>query len=135
MNDLVDRYLACWNETDPEARRALIAQHWSPRPSYTDPVAAVTGRKAIEETIGAVQERFPGFAFSPVGPVDAHHQQARFTWGLGPADAEPVIVASTSWSSTTTVASTPCSASSTRSPAPRDLADNSLQPAGRAGVL
>jgi hypothetical protein len=92
MNDLVDRYLACWNETDPEARRALIAQHWSPRPSYTDPVAAVTGRKAIEETIGAVQERFPGFAFSPVGPVDAHHRQARFTWGLGPADAEPVIV-------------------------------------------
>ena len=95
MNDLVDHYLACWNETDPEARRALIAQHWSPRPSYTDPVAAVTGRKAVEETIGAVQERFPGFALSPVrpvGPVDAHHQQARFTWGLGPADAEPVVV-------------------------------------------
>ena len=52
----------------------------------------MTGRKAVEETIGAAQERFPGFAFSPVGPVDAHHQQARFTWGLGPADAEPVIV-------------------------------------------
>jgi hypothetical protein len=92
MNDLVDRYLACWNESDPEARRALIARHWSPRPSYTDPLAAVTGREAIEQTIGAVQERFPGFTFSPVGPVDAHHQQARFTWGLGPADAEPIIV-------------------------------------------
>jgi len=92
MNDLVDRYLACWNESDPEARRALIARHWSPRPSYTDPLAAVTGREAIEQTIGAVQERFPGFMFSPVGPVDAHHQQARFTWGLGPADAEPLIV-------------------------------------------
>jgi len=26
------------------------------------------------------------------GPVDAHHQQARFSWGLGPADAEPLIV-------------------------------------------
>jgi len=92
MNDLVDRYLACWNESDSEARRALIARHWSRRPSYTDPLAAVTGREAIEQTIGAVQERFPGFTFSPVGPVDAHHQQARFTWGLGPADAEPIIV-------------------------------------------
>jgi hypothetical protein len=92
MNELVDRYLACWNETDPAARRALIAQHWSPRPSYTDPVAAVTGREAIEQTIGAAQKRFPGFTFSPVGPVDAHNRQARFTWGLGPADAEPVIV-------------------------------------------
>ena len=92
MNDLVDRYLACWNETDPEARRALIAQHWSPRPSYIDPVAAVTGRDAVHTTIGAVQQQFPGFTFSPVGPVDAHHQQARFTWGLGPADAEPLVV-------------------------------------------
>ena len=92
MNDLVDRYLACWNETDPEARRALIAQHWSPRPSYIDPVAAVTGRDAVHTTIGTVQQQFPGFTFSPVGPVDAHHQQARFTWGLGPADAEPLIV-------------------------------------------
>ena len=92
MNDLVDRYLACWNETDPEARRVLIAHHWSPHPSYTDPVAAVTGRDAVHATIGAVQQQFPGFTFSPLGPVDAHHLQARFTWGLGPADAEPLIV-------------------------------------------
>jgi hypothetical protein len=24
--------------------------------------------------------------------VDAHHQQARFTWGLGPDGAEPLVV-------------------------------------------
>jgi hypothetical protein len=24
--------------------------------------------------------------------VDAHHQQARFTWGLGPEGAEPVVI-------------------------------------------
>ena len=30
--------------------------------------------------------------FSLAGPVDAHHQQARFTWGLGPEGAEPLIV-------------------------------------------
>jgi hypothetical protein len=35
MNNLLANYLACWNETDPEARRALIAQYWSPQPSYT----------------------------------------------------------------------------------------------------
>jgi hypothetical protein len=32
------------------------------------------------------------FVFTLAGPVDAHHQQARFTWGLGPAGAEPLIV-------------------------------------------
>ena len=30
--------------------------------------------------------------FSLAGPVDEHHQQARFTWGLGPEGAEPPIV-------------------------------------------
>ena len=39
-----------------------------------------------------MQGQFPGFVFTPAGPVDAHHQQARFTWGLGPAGAEPVVV-------------------------------------------
>jgi hypothetical protein len=26
------------------------------------------------------------------GPVDAHHDQARFSWELGPADAEALVV-------------------------------------------
>jgi hypothetical protein len=42
--------------------------------------------------IAAVQAQFPGFVFTLVGPVDTHHRQARFTWGLGPAGAEPAIV-------------------------------------------
>ncbi|NYJ73112.1 nuclear transport factor 2 family protein [Allobranchiibius huperziae] len=92
MNDLMTTYLACWNETDPAARRTLIDQHWTEQASYSDPMAQVRGRDAVDATIGAVQDQFPGFVFTPAGPVDAHHRQARFTWGLGPADAEPVIV-------------------------------------------
>jgi hypothetical protein len=38
-----------------------------------------------------VQTSFPDFVFSARGPVDAHHNQARFGWGLGPAGAEPVV--------------------------------------------
>jgi hypothetical protein len=30
--------------------------------------------------------------FTLAGPVDAHHRQARFTWGLGPEGAEPLVV-------------------------------------------
>ena len=26
------------------------------------------------------------------GPVDANHHQARFTWHLGPASGEPVVI-------------------------------------------
>ena len=92
MDDLMTTYLSCWNETDPAARQALIEQHWTEHASYCDPMAQVRGRDAVVATIGAVQGQFPGFVFTAVGPVDAHHRQARFTWGLGPADGEPVIV-------------------------------------------
>jgi hypothetical protein len=44
MQEVVERYLECWNETDPAARRKLIGQVWAPEASYTDPLAEVTGQ-------------------------------------------------------------------------------------------
>lgn len=92
MSDLVTPYLACWNETDAQTRRLLVDRYWTDTPRYVDPMAEATGRDAVIATIAAVQEQFPGFVFSPVGDVDAHHNQARFQWGLGPEGAEPVVI-------------------------------------------
>jgi hypothetical protein len=92
MTDMITNYLACWNEADAEARLALLDRHWSRSATYVDPLVAVTGHDDLSAAIGAVHEQFPGFVFTPVGDVDAHHDQARFQWGLGPADAEPVII-------------------------------------------
>jgi len=89
--DLAHRYLATWNETDPAARRAAVDDLFSPAARYTDPLADAEGRSAIEATIAAVQERFPGFAFRLLGGVDAHHDQLRFAWELGPAGQEAPI--------------------------------------------
>lgn len=92
MSDLRDRYLECWNATDPETRAGLIRAAWRSDATYVDPLADVAGTDALAATISAVQAQFPGFVFTPVGEVDAHHGVARFGWGLGPAGAEPVIV-------------------------------------------
>jgi hypothetical protein len=92
MNDLIERYLACWNETEPTARRKLIDDLWAEDASYIDPMAEAHGRDAIDATIAAVQGQFPGLVFTPVGSVDAHHRQARFTWGLGPEGVEPIVI-------------------------------------------
>lgn len=92
MNDIVRTYLQTWNSTDPQARTALLTEHWAPAATYTDPLADATGRDAIGTTIGAVHEQFPGFVFTQVGEPDHHHRQVRFQWGLGPAGAEPVII-------------------------------------------
>lgn len=93
MQEIVEKYLAAWNETDPAKRRALVDEVWAEDGSYTDPLADVRGRAAVDGLIGAVQQQFPGFVFTLGGTVDAHHDQARFTWNLGPAGAAeaPVV--------------------------------------------
>ncbi|MEE1784013.1 nuclear transport factor 2 family protein [Streptomyces sp. SP17BM10] len=91
MQQLAERYLAVWNEADPSARRKLIDEVWAEDGRYTDPLAAVAGRDAIDALIGAAQAQFPGLEFT-LGPVDAHHDIARFTWNLGPAGAEPIVI-------------------------------------------
>lgn len=92
MEEIIQKYIACWNETDPERRRALIAHVWAADASYTDPLADLRGRAQIDAGIAGAQKQFPGLVFSLAGPVDANHNQARFTWNLGPAGGEPVVV-------------------------------------------
>lgn len=91
MSDIIEQYLATWN-TDGVDREALLAAHWSPQVTYVDPLAEVSGRAAVSGVIDGVHAQFPGFVFSPVGNVDAHHRQLRFRWGLGPAGEEPVVI-------------------------------------------
>ena len=91
-DELAQLYIDTWNETDAAARRAAVDQLYTEDARYIDPLAAAEGREAIAAMIGAVQEQFPGFTFRLAGPVDGHHNQARFGWELGPAGAEAPIV-------------------------------------------
>ncbi|WP_152185661.1 nuclear transport factor 2 family protein [Segeticoccus rhizosphaerae] len=92
FEDVAQRYIDAWNETDPAVRRAAVDALYSEDARYVDPMAVAEGREAIAATIGAVQDQFPGFVFRLTGPVDAHHDQARFGWELGPAGAPAPIV-------------------------------------------
>ena len=94
FDTLAQRYIAAWNETDADARSAAVAALYSEDARYTDPLVDAEGQDAIAATIGAVQQRFPGFVFRLAGPVDAHHDQVRFTWSLGPEGEEPPMIGS-----------------------------------------
>lgn len=91
IQQLAEQYIAFWNETDPAARRAAIGAVLADGARYTDPLADVTGPDALDSVVGAVQAQFPGLVFT-LGPVDAHHDIARFTWELGPAGGESLVV-------------------------------------------
>jgi hypothetical protein len=89
---IAERYIATWNETDPAARRTAVDELWAEDCRYVDPLAVAEGRAAVDATIGAVQAQFPGFAFQLAGPVDAHHDQARFTWELAQPGQDALVV-------------------------------------------
>jgi len=91
LTELIDRYIAMWNETDPERRRVLIARTWTGDARYVDPVLEAEGLAGIDAMVCGVQERFPGHRFRRTGDPDAHHDRVRFTWELAP-EAGPAVV-------------------------------------------
>ena len=91
-DDIARRYIDAWNQTDQAARRAAVNELYTDDARYIDPLAVAEGKEAIVATIGAVQQQFPGFEFRLAGPVDGHHNQARFGWELGPAGETAPIV-------------------------------------------
>ena len=55
MRDVIESYLACWNETDSAARRELIAKTWADDASYVDPLVDVHCHDAIDAAIAVTQ--------------------------------------------------------------------------------
>jgi hypothetical protein len=91
---VIDTYIAAWNTTDPARRRALIDATWTEDARYVDPLAAAEGRDAIDATIVTAQQQFAGLTFRLAGPVETHHDLARFTWELAPSGEDAVVVGS-----------------------------------------
>ena len=89
-NDLIGRYIAAWNETNPDRRRGLITRTFADAASYVDPMMEGHGHAEIDAMIGGVQERFPGLQFRLVGAVDTHNGRVRFSWELSPDAGQPV---------------------------------------------
>jgi hypothetical protein len=63
IGETVASYIAAWNETDSERRRAVIARTWSGDGTYLDTHLDGCGHAAIDAMIAAVQQQFPAIAF------------------------------------------------------------------------
>ena len=60
--EVIDAYIATWNERDPKVRRSLVDQVFAEDARYVDPLAVAEGR-AHDATVAAVQRQFPEFVF------------------------------------------------------------------------
>lgn len=89
--ELVDRYIASWNEPDADARRRMIDRTWTAEGRYLDPVNVAEGAQGIDAMIAGVQARFPGLVMRRTTEVDLHNDRVRFGWALGPDGGAPVV--------------------------------------------
>jgi hypothetical protein len=80
--EIVDQYLAGWNESDRERRDQLIQGVWLEDGRLIDPPAAASGRSEISEMAATLQSQFPGHRFRRSSTVDEHHGIFRFSWDL-----------------------------------------------------
>lgn len=86
VTELIDRYVAIWNETGAARRRELIAQTFTEEATYVDPLMHGEGRDGIDAMLQGIQAQFPGFRLRRISEVDVHNDRVRFAWELGPED-------------------------------------------------
>jgi hypothetical protein len=84
-NQIVDRFVAMWNERDPDLRRKAIEEVYAPDAEYLmfaqDPLI---GYDAIAAQIDYAHNLYydQGYEFKPSNNAEGHHNLVRFTWVL-----------------------------------------------------
>jgi len=96
-NDLVDRYVAMWNEPDPAIRHAQIAQLWSREGVLIHGTSVSEGHVAIEAEAARMFDAHvaKGQLALSENNTHAHHGLVKFRWKLAGSDNG---VASAAWS-------------------------------------
>ena len=85
LNELACRYIAVWNEPDPQLRRTAIAQLFAPNAVHYTPSQEVHGLAELEVRIATAYEKWvePGVhAFRAVPNANGHHNAVRFNWEM-----------------------------------------------------
>lgn len=88
MNDkieLVQRYVAVWNEPDSTCRRLGIAALWAQDGAHFSRSIEARGFAQIEARIARAHAEFVGsgkYTFVSANNVDSHHGGVRFNWHM-----------------------------------------------------
>lgn len=88
VGQLVERYVAVWNERDAGRRRRAIAELWAEDGAHYTNSAEARGHDAIAARIAGAHQRLVqngGYIFKPIDNVDSHHDTVKFNWLMIPA--------------------------------------------------
>ncbi|TMR25355.1 nuclear transport factor 2 family protein [Actinomadura geliboluensis] len=88
IDEFGNRYIAVWNEPDPDVRHNLIAALWDDEAVEFTDSAEYRGLPAIEARIAEAHEHLVkqgGFTFRAAEDAVGHHGTVRFTTYMTPA--------------------------------------------------
>lgn len=96
LNELVERYVALWNDPDPASRRAAVCGLWvEDGVNFTSSLEA-RGYSALEARITRAHERYVATGehrFRPGAEVQSHHGAAKLRWEMVRTDTGEVAAA------------------------------------------
>lgn len=91
---LADRYVAVWNETDPDRRRQQIAQLWVPEGRHYVGERKAHGYEALEVRITGSHDknvRDGGYRFRAANDARALSDIVTFHWEMLPSGRDEVV--------------------------------------------
>jgi hypothetical protein len=96
IEDLVQRFVAVWNERDPARRSEMVRSLWRPDGRHLMGVQDVRGHAALEERVAASHHRSvveKGYMFRPATAIQSLPGVIKFRWDMARADSAEVISA------------------------------------------
>ena len=88
-NELVERYVAIWNESDEAARRAGVVQLWADGGAHFTSQSESRGYDEIAARITRNFDRFVSagdYRFRSLNNICAHHGTVKFNWAMMPSN-------------------------------------------------
>jgi hypothetical protein len=92
---ILERYIAVWNNPDPDARRAEIDALWADDAHFANALNEYHGHDEIAVGVGRSHDKWvgTGHVFRSAGTTASHHGAAKFVWHMfGPDGGAPVAV-------------------------------------------
>ncbi len=87
----VDRVHGAWGAPDTEQRAAVLAEVCDARFYYANPMTSCVGLQAFAGLITELTAAYPGHRPARTSGLDAHHDTARYRWGLLNKDGRVVF--------------------------------------------
>ena len=89
--EVIESYIAAWNERDSSRRSELLAKTWIEDGSYIDPHRGGTGYEQLGAMIQTVQDAFPpAYRFRLASRIDEYRDRVRFQWEAGGTKDAPL---------------------------------------------